>query len=166
MPWRIIASPDGTVQRVHLRLKVTSFLFPDTTRLAGDLPFELLSVLPEAELRRYLDELRTIGRLRSPILRYCLTCRFWGPMQADVRRWSAALDEWQRRMNRDFLEPRQMQVMTQSRCVVIRGRGARRDTEHWLAFAMTQWEADRLLEEPYLLGDVADWKEGLTIHPF
>lgn len=58
-PSLVIASPDGAVQRVHLLLSVSSM------RVDDDLPPELCSVVPERELRGYLDELPALGRLRK-----------------------------------------------------------------------------------------------------
>lgn len=80
--------------------------------------------------------------------------------------WSEALDKWQSRVNRDFLAPRGMAVKTQSRCSAVHGRNTYRDMEHWLVFAMNEREAEQLLGESHLLGNVEFWEHGLVMHPY
>ena len=70
------------------------------------------------------------------------------------------------------LQQRGMAVKTQSHCDVSYDKdGKHRHIERWIAFAMNQVEAERLMREPHLTGDVERGSCGgpdeavLVLHP-
>ena len=135
----------------------------------------MTAAIPESDLRRYLAELHDIGRLRSSsccAFFHCLVCARDAP---EVRRWtpwSEAVEEWQGRFNREVLLPRGMAVRTQRHCFATRGNGGEdRYIERWVAFALNEREAEQLLGEPHLTGNVhhGGWgrmnERHLMLHP-
>ena len=182
-PAQVVVSQDGVVQRINLLLRVQGCCSNEDTGVADTIPPELAYVLSQADLQPWLDELRGIGQLRTSCCRglcYCLACMWvpciwpWACRQYahEILTWNEALADWQRRFNTQLLYPRGMAVKTQSHCDVTYDKdGKHRHIERWVAFAMNPTEAQRLMYEPHLTGDVERGscggidEAGLVLHP-
>ena len=174
-PAQVVVTQDGVVQRVNLLIRVQACVWQEDTGLCDTIPPELEAAVPRDEMWKHLNALSDIGHLRSSACRRFWCCLGCGVGNAEIVLWNEALVEWQRRFNAEVLQQRGMAVKTQSHCDVQHTKnGKHRVTERWIAFAMNPTEAQRLLREPHLTGDIDRGnyllfqgvdEAGLVLHP-
>lgn len=180
----VLQEENGKILRVNLLVSVRGCCSNDSAGL-DDEPPEIIFErgLEQLEFMSWMEKLHRISSLRPTVCSDVCTCFslalfpcFWPrcfKRSGDkVRKWNAALLQWQRDFNHEVLGPLGMFCKTQSRCDVTYDKnGKHRYIERWIAFAVTPEEIAMLQDEPHLIGDVETGCCGcaneheLCIHP-
>jgi len=165
-PPLIVTNDQGIVVRVNLLFDLGCW--DSGAGVVDKLPAELFQRgLNEVTLRRYLDELPEINRLRPTQFRTCMSCfsttvfcpcllgRWCRKEAKAVEKWDDALRDWQKRLNDRELNKIGHYVKTQSNSFSTYDRnGVYKMVSRWVAIALTPEESGKLKEEPHLMGDV------------